>query len=57
MYVFRQVLIVYSPRANLGAGIHSGVSPYLHGVLMNLAEMRDMVGSIVDYDPNVQTYK
>ena len=24
---------------------------------MNLAEMRDMVGSIVDYDPNVQTYK
>jgi hypothetical protein len=24
---------------------------------MNLAEMRSMVGSIVDYDPNVQTYK
>ena len=24
---------------------------------MNLAEMRAMVGSIVDYDPNVQTYK
>lgn len=24
---------------------------------MNLAEMRDMVGSIVDYDPNVQTYR
>ena len=24
---------------------------------MNLAEMRTMVGSIVDYDPNVQTYR
>ena len=24
---------------------------------MKLAEMRDMVGSIVDYDPNVQTYR
>ena len=24
---------------------------------MNLAEMRSMVGSIVDYDPNVQTYR
>ena len=24
---------------------------------MNLAEMRAMVGSIVDYDPNVQTYR
>ena len=23
---------------------------------MNLSEIRNMVGSIVDYDPNVQTY-
>ncbi len=24
---------------------------------MHLAAVRDMVGSIVDYDPNVQTYR